>query len=72
MIELEGYITQMRTLKSKVMGGFLVGDVILPYRLSEAVPKDQALNFRKVDTPEFVLCHILIYETTLKINAILH
>jgi aminoglycoside phosphotransferase (APT) family kinase protein len=75
--ELEGYVAQMHTIKSKVMGGFL-GDVIVPYRVGRAVPQDQFLKFREATTPEFVLCHndlsqhnVIVDETTLKVNAIL-
>jgi len=73
--ELEG--AQMHTIKSKVMGGFL-GDVIVPYRVGNAVPHDQVLKLREATTPEFVLCHndlgqqnVIVDEKTLKINAIL-
>ena len=75
--ELEGYLAQMHTIKSKVMGGFL-GDVIVPYRVGKAVPHDQILKLREATTPEFVLCHndlgqqnVIVDEKTLKINAIL-
>jgi len=44
--ELEGYVAQMRTIKSKVMGGFL-GDVIVP----RAVPHDQVLKLREATNP---------------------
>jgi aminoglycoside phosphotransferase (APT) family kinase protein len=73
--ELKGYIAQLHSIKSKVMGGFL-GDVIVPPRV--AIPHDQVLKLREATTPEFVLCHndlgqhnIMVDETTLKINAIL-
>ena len=75
--ELEGYVARLHTIKSKVMGGFL-GDVIVPYRVGEAIPQDQVLKLREATSPEFVLCHndlgqqnIMVDETTLKINAIL-
>ncbi|KAF8968947.1 kinase-like domain-containing protein [Flammula alnicola] len=75
--ELLGYVAQMHAIKSKVIGGFL-DDVILPYRVGEAVPHDQVLKLRDATTPEFVLCHndlsqhnVMVDETTLKINAIL-
>ena len=75
--ELEGYVAQMHAIKSKVMGGFS-DDVILPYRVGVAVPRDQALKLRESTTSEFVLCHndlsqhnVIVDETTLRVNAIL-
>jgi aminoglycoside phosphotransferase (APT) family kinase protein len=75
--ELEGYVAQMRTIKSKVMGGFC-GNVIVPHRVARARPHDQVLKLREAATPEFVLCHndlgqknVIVDETTLKVNAIL-
>jgi aminoglycoside phosphotransferase (APT) family kinase protein len=75
--EVEGYVAQLHSIKSKVMGGFL-GDVIVPYRVGRVIPHDQALKLREATIPEFVLCHndlsqhnIIVDETTLKINAIL-
>ena len=74
--ELEGYVAQMHTIKSKVMGGFL-GDVIVPYRVGKAVPHDQILKLREATKPEFVQCRndlgqqkVIVDEKTLKINAI--
>jgi len=73
--ELKGYIAQLHTIKSKVMGGFL-GDMIVPPCV--AIPHDQVLKLREATTPEFVLCdndlgqhNIMVDETTLKITAIL-
>ena len=74
--ELEGYRDQMHAIKSKVMGG-LLGDMILPYRLTRKAPEHHE-TFREAETPEFVLCHndlsqhnVLVDETSLKINAII-
>ena len=74
--ELEGYRAQMHAIKSKVMGG-LLGDMILPCRLSCKAPEHHE-TFREAETPEFVLCHndlsqhnVLVDETSLKINAII-
>ena len=53
--ELEGYRDQMHAIKSKVMGG-LLGDMILPYRLTRKAPEHHE-TFREAETPEFVLCH---------------
>ena len=73
--ELEGYLDQLHSIKSKVMGNFL-GDVIVPPRIS--LPHDQVLKMREATTPEFILCHndlgqhnIMVDESTFKINAIL-
>lgn len=75
--ELEGYVAQLHSFKSKVMGGFL-GDVIVPCRVANVIPHDQVLKLREATTPEFVLCHndlsqhnVMVDETTLKVNAIL-
>ncbi|KAF8069251.1 hypothetical protein FPV67DRAFT_1669268 [Lyophyllum atratum] len=77
--ELEGYVAQMHTIKSKSMGSFL-GDVILPCRVSKTLPhagRDAVFKLREAPTPEFVLCHddisynVMVDETTLKITAIL-
>ncbi|RDB25105.1 hypothetical protein Hypma_007425 [Hypsizygus marmoreus] len=75
--EIEGYVAQMRELKSKVIGG-LLGDVLVPYRLQSAIPREQVLRLREAATPEFVFCHndlsqhnVLVDETTFKVNAII-
>ncbi|GLB37028.1 putative integral peroxisomal membrane peroxin [Lyophyllum shimeji] len=75
--ELKGYVAQMHTITSKVMGG-LSGEVILPYRVARAMPPNRSLQLREATSPEFVLCHndlsqhnVILDETTLKIKAIL-
>ncbi|KIM49833.1 hypothetical protein M413DRAFT_116670 [Hebeloma cylindrosporum] len=81
--EVEGYVAQMHSIKSKVMGGFS-GDNILPYRwvekcyTADEYSKFQNLKFREADTAEFVLCHndlsqhnIIVDEKTLRVKAIL-
>ncbi|KAG6860412.1 hypothetical protein C0995_011483 [Termitomyces sp. Mi166 len=75
--ELAGYREQLRSLKSKVMGG-LAGHACLPYRLHSCVPFDEVFKFREAETPEFVFIHgdlaqhnIIVDEKTHKINAII-
>jgi aminoglycoside phosphotransferase (APT) family kinase protein len=75
--ELEGYVAQMHAIKSNVMGGFM-GDAIVPFRLGEALHRNQVPKFRESAVSEFVLCHndlsqhnVIVDGTTLKVNAIL-
>jgi len=77
MEELEGYIEQMHSLKSKVLGGVL-GDVCIPFRLIDHVDLFIFHNLPEAETAEYVFCHndlsqhnILVDKETLKINAII-
>jgi len=75
--ELQGYINQMHSLRSKALGGVL-GDVCIPFRLIQHVNPDVFHNLPEAETPEYVFCHndlsqhnIIVDEETLKINAII-
>jgi hypothetical protein len=60
--ELEGYVAQLQTPASKIIGGFL-GDVIVPFRVGLAIPKITLRSCAKRPTPS------LSYATTIFRNT---
>ena len=77
MEELEGHIAELHSIASTVMGGFR-GVACLPYRVSQAMPKNELVEFKDEVPQELVLCHndlsqydVLVDEETLKITGII-
>ncbi|KAK4149177.1 kinase-like domain-containing protein [Chaetomidium leptoderma] len=76
MIELEGHLAQLKTLRSHLMGG-PTGIVVPPYRVLCETERDDWSQLRPSEHAEYVFCHndcsqhnIIVNPDTLKIAAI--
>ncbi|KAK4146017.1 kinase-like domain-containing protein [Dichotomopilus funicola] len=74
--ELEGYLAQLKTLKSSRLGG-PSGIVVPPYRVIDETEREDWSGLRQSEREEYVFCHndcsqynIIVNPETLKIAAI--